>query len=312
MLKRRGINDVSQLKGGIHRYLEEYGNEGYFRGMNFVFDQRVAMTPSECQKTDADDNKKSTASHEVVGKCLTCETPYDELSGDRICTVCRDPVLVCPACESKLREYHCRRHWAWRHCYFTFLEVFPRDELVQQRAELLKIRDSLTNRNMRRTLMRQVEKVDERVRNLDQRIATVDPRAPRRCRTCMESGVVCDGNCWGFWKTDTQRAPNDASLPLFPVQIGDMVEPGPHWNALRLGTPYKESGDLCCGKVVEVKSWGSGGSHLDSVAVQWDLDSIPTNRRADRVPQIYRWGSIALDGTRMYDVQKKEGCPFPA
>jgi predicted sulfurtransferase len=39
MLKKRGVRDVSQLKGGIHRYLEEYGDQGFFKGRNFVFDQ---------------------------------------------------------------------------------------------------------------------------------------------------------------------------------------------------------------------------------------------------------------------------------
>jgi predicted sulfurtransferase len=37
MLKKRGVEDVSQLQGGIHRYLEEYPN-GFFKGKNFVFD----------------------------------------------------------------------------------------------------------------------------------------------------------------------------------------------------------------------------------------------------------------------------------
>jgi predicted sulfurtransferase len=30
MLRKRGVKDVSQLKGGIHRYLEEFGYDGYF------------------------------------------------------------------------------------------------------------------------------------------------------------------------------------------------------------------------------------------------------------------------------------------
>lgn len=299
MLKRRGVSDVSQLKGGIHRYLEEYGDKGFFHGRNFVFDQRIAMTPSECQNTS------TGTAHDVVGRCVACEAPFDELSGSRICTVCRDPVLVCPTCQNTLREYHCRRHAAWKSAYFTFLDIFSREELVSQRNELVEIRDALDNKNMRRTLLRQVRKVEARLYDLDEGNATVDPKAPRRCRTCMESRELCDGLCWGFWRAGSERKATSSTPPLCSIEIGAFVEPGPDWNALRLGTHLKDSGGLRCGKVIEVKSWGSGGSNLDSVVVQWDEDSIPKKRRADRVPQIYRFGVIALDGRRMYDIQKK-------
>ena len=35
---------------------------------------------------------------EVVGRCLDCNTPFDQFSGTVVCTVCRLPVLVCPSC----------------------------------------------------------------------------------------------------------------------------------------------------------------------------------------------------------------------
>eukprot|EP00977_Amphora_coffeiformis_P008217 scaffold1842_cov148-Amphora_coffeaeformis.AAC.1 len=304
MLKRRGVEDVSQLKGGIHRYLEEFGCKGYFRGMNFVFDQRVAMTPSECQDSIASDSDQSST-YDVVGKCVSCEAAFDELSGSRICTVCRDPLLVCPSCQSKMREYHCRRHKDWKECYFTFLEVFDSEHLVQQRKDLLNLRDSLVNKNMRRTLMKQVEKIDARLKDIKSGMANVDPNAPRRCRTCMDPLTKCDGLCWGFWKATALREANESTPPILPIEVGDRVEPGPHWNTMRLGTHTKDNDGARSGKVVEVKSWGSGGSEMDSVTVRWDEDSIPENRRSDRVPQIYRFGVIALDGSRLYDVQKR-------
>ena len=43
MLKQRGVEDVSHLSGGIHRYLEKYGKDGFYKGKVFVFDQRVAL-----------------------------------------------------------------------------------------------------------------------------------------------------------------------------------------------------------------------------------------------------------------------------
>ncbi|GKZ01018.1 hypothetical protein MPSEU_001053200 [Mayamaea pseudoterrestris] len=203
MLKKRGVKDVSQLKGGIHRYLEEFGDDGYFRGLNFVFDRRVAMSASEA-KESLDEAKQST--QEVVGRCFECDTPFEEVSGSNICTVCRDVCLMCHDCKAKLREYHCRRHAAWKKCYFTFLEVFDRDELDVQRQMLVAFRDATMkpdpqkNKNMRRTLTKQIDKVAERIQELDLQTATFDRNAPQRCRSCFEPSSKCDGCCWGFWK----------------------------------------------------------------------------------------------------------------
>lgn len=191
MLRKRGVDDVCQLKGGIHRYIEEFGDKGLFRGKTFVFDQRVSAMDS-------------SSSSDVVGKCVECAAPFDEISGSRLCTVCRDLVLVCPKCQSSLREYHCRRHSVWKHCYFTFLEVFDADELRSQKVQLEELRESMNTpgkyKNMRRTLMRQIKKVENRLNELECGKAKADREAPRRCRTCMKIDDVCDGRCWGFWK----------------------------------------------------------------------------------------------------------------
>ena len=125
MLRARGVDDVSQLSGGIHRYIEQYSTSesgGLFRGRNFVFDHRVS-TPS-CVSTTS----KTSA---IVGRCVepSCAAPYDELSGARVCTVCRDFVLVCPRCVQGLRELHCAAHQYLRDCYFTFIDGFTADEL---------------------------------------------------------------------------------------------------------------------------------------------------------------------------------------
>ena len=200
MLKKRGVNDVSQLKGGIHRYLEEYGDNGLFRGLNFVFDQRVAMTPSECNVGVSDSSNAGDGSHEVVGKCIECATPFDELSGSRICTVCRVLVLVCPSCTKTLREYHCRRHQSWKNSYFTFLQVFDQDELRAQYSNLCTLRDSSSNKNVRRTLLKQMDKVQSHIASLDEGRISVCRDANRQCRSCMMSTDVCNGLCWGFWK----------------------------------------------------------------------------------------------------------------
>lgn len=243
MLKQRGVTDVAQLSGGIHRYLETYGAAGFFRGKNFVFDQRVAQTPSECllqsrrqcsldssnignktNKTTTGTNKEtglrtkrqehlqskddSIPKDVVVGKCIECKAAFDELFGSRICTVCRDLVLVCSGCQSTLREYHCNRLEKFKTCYYTFLEVFTVDELLHQKHELQRLLrlpeylPAIHHRNVRRTVSRQMEKIAERIQALETGNVIYEERSgPRRCRTCRESRTVCDGRCWGFWKT---------------------------------------------------------------------------------------------------------------
>ena len=41
----KGYQNVYQLEGGIHRYLEKFPDGGVFKGKNFVFDRRVAVPP---------------------------------------------------------------------------------------------------------------------------------------------------------------------------------------------------------------------------------------------------------------------------
>ena len=41
-LKQLGVEEVYQLKGGVHKYLEEFPQGGEWNGKNFVFDKRVS------------------------------------------------------------------------------------------------------------------------------------------------------------------------------------------------------------------------------------------------------------------------------
>ncbi|VEU37475.1 unnamed protein product [Pseudo-nitzschia multistriata] len=218
LLKRRGVEDVNQLSGGIHRYLEKYGNTGHFKGLNFTFDKRVAMKPNFatefCNDTgkdlESDDHKAPSCddtkddSYDIVGRCVECDDPFDELCGSRVCTVCRDLVLVCEKCRSRssLREYHCKRHSEWKNCYFSFLEIFDLNELEAQLNALRALRDEDSMaKSVRRTLTRQINKVESRIRAVNDGSQSVDKNAPRRCRSCQEVlGQACDGKCWGFWR----------------------------------------------------------------------------------------------------------------
>lgn len=189
MLRKRGVDDVNQLQGGIHRYLEAYPDGGLFRGKNFVFDHRVAVTPT--------DNKCDVV---VVGRCLECNAAYDRLSANRICTVCRALVLVCDSCEERIREYHCEKHLFLKNCYFTFLNVFDGEELTRQMDELKHILTTHPNATSSRRVRQTINKQIIKVKNLLKQGYLVDKNAPRRCRMCLLTSDKCDGYCWGFWK----------------------------------------------------------------------------------------------------------------
>lgn len=57
---------IYQLEGGIVKYAEKYGNEGYYEGKCFVFDDRVAVP------VDTTENAK------ILGNCYHCAQVCDE------------------------------------------------------------------------------------------------------------------------------------------------------------------------------------------------------------------------------------------
>ncbi|KAL7509204.1 hypothetical protein ACHAXN_007369 [Cyclotella atomus] len=349
MLKKRGVEDVSHLSGGIHRYLEKYASEGFYEGKCMVFDQRVALDPDSLRVENDESHASETGQRKeqsagVVGKCIECQVRYDKLSGANLCTVCRDLILICPTCRESKHEYHCDRHQSWKNAYFTFLDGFTTDELQKQSTELKQLHDSYEpkeSKNVRRTLRKQMDKVHHRIDELRAGSAQVGT-STKRCRTCFESEDICDGLCWGFWKHSQTSRRQDIKLePIITVSVGDRVRPGPNWNVFRLGTKFKtvdsnhlkkmntdtqnnhhESGaELKTGTVVQVKSWCSGeGDENDCVAVAWDDSPAVSCSRRKRKRQlqsssdedhstllsqtdIYRWGNLARNGQRVYDVE---------
>ncbi len=57
--------NLYQLEGGIVKYAEKYGNEGYYEGKCFVFDERLAVP------VDTSENAK------IIGNCLHCNNSCD-------------------------------------------------------------------------------------------------------------------------------------------------------------------------------------------------------------------------------------------
>ena len=106
--------------------------------------------------------------------------------------------MICPSCRDKLHEFHCERHQRWKDVYFTFLERFTAEELEKQKEGLQSLHDSLylpakKHKNVRKTLRKQMEKIDARVNDIKDGKAVIEQNVKRRCRTCFESDDICDG-----------------------------------------------------------------------------------------------------------------------
>uniref|UniRef100_A0A8D0GMZ1 Thiosulfate sulfurtransferase/rhodanese-like domain-containing protein 2 n=1 Tax=Sphenodon punctatus TaxID=8508 RepID=A0A8D0GMZ1_SPHPU len=83
-LRSKGIcKEVYQLKGGIHKYLEEFP-DGFYRGKLFVFDERYALSSNE----------------DVISVCQYCGILWDQY---QLCSSqhCRQLVLTCSQCRGK-------------------------------------------------------------------------------------------------------------------------------------------------------------------------------------------------------------------
>ncbi len=89
---------VYQIAGGIHRYIEQYP-DGFFRGKNYVFDQRITVA----------------ANNDILGTCLHCKIPSDEYFNclNALCNKHFTSCLSCieafaktcsPKCQSLLSE----------------------------------------------------------------------------------------------------------------------------------------------------------------------------------------------------------------
>jgi hypothetical protein len=211
---------VSQLSGGIHRYLEEYGSAGHFAGANFVFDSR---------------GQQKLAGAAVVGRCTYCQCPEDTITSDRVCAVCRDAVLVCDACRGPRRGvYFCSDHAPSFDApdfknvlYHAFLDPFTEEDLAAQKAGLEAlcakggIMSDKTFRRRRRAVSKKCRMLDARMKVLKEGGATIDEGVVIRCRSCSRpssfahastvgvggEATCCVGECWGF-----HRDPEDADV----------------------------------------------------------------------------------------------------
>jgi len=84
-LKNQGIDDVYQLEGGIHRYLDAFPEDGgFWKGKNYTFDKRF---------------NHGASSAEVISTCVYCEKPWDRYQAQKKCGKCNMEVILCKECQ---------------------------------------------------------------------------------------------------------------------------------------------------------------------------------------------------------------------
>ena len=148
----------------------------------------------------------------IVGRCVECQQPFDEFDPHCVCTVCREPSLVCRECQAQLMEYHCVRHAHLKTCYFSNLQAYMDEtqlerQLVELDEHLQAIAVGRRFRQKRKTLQKQMDRVRERLQQLRHDVAAgggssetakgVDQSKHRQCRNCGD--VACTGRCWGYY-----------------------------------------------------------------------------------------------------------------
>jgi len=86
-LKSKGVaKEVYQIAGGIHRYIQAFPN-GFFKGKNYVFDDRIALR----------------ASSDVLAQCSLCAIAADEYH-NCINASCNIQFIACSPCIVKYQD----------------------------------------------------------------------------------------------------------------------------------------------------------------------------------------------------------------
>jgi len=85
LLANKGLTNIYQLEGGIHRYLDAYAEDGgIWVGKNYVFDKRF---------------NHGAAKGTVVSNCCCCNEPWDRYQAQEKCRICKMEVIVCRQCQ---------------------------------------------------------------------------------------------------------------------------------------------------------------------------------------------------------------------
>jgi UPF0176 protein len=92
-MKNRGFKEVYQIKGGIVRYGNAFGDDGLWDGSLYTFDDRLTI--------DFSDHTK------LIGTCAHCDGPTKEF---RNCQkpACHQLVLLCDPCYGRHLDMPCK------------------------------------------------------------------------------------------------------------------------------------------------------------------------------------------------------------
>ena len=77
---------VYQVEGGIHRYIEKYP-DGFFRGKNYVFDNRITVK----------------VNNDILSQCLLCKCKSDDYT-NCLNAICNKHFTVCGDCTTKFKN----------------------------------------------------------------------------------------------------------------------------------------------------------------------------------------------------------------
>jgi UPF0176 protein len=93
VMKNRGFKEVYQMKGGIVRYGNAFGDDGLWEGSLYTFDDRLTI--------DFSDHTK------LIGTCAHCDGPTKEF---RNCQkpACHQLVLLCDPCYDRHLDMPCK------------------------------------------------------------------------------------------------------------------------------------------------------------------------------------------------------------
>ena len=86
LMKNRGFKEVYQIDGGIVKYGEKFGDEGFWEGNLYIFDGRM--------------NHKFSANAKDIGECIHCTKNTSRFinCADKSCNILK---LVCEECTDK-------------------------------------------------------------------------------------------------------------------------------------------------------------------------------------------------------------------
>jgi UPF0176 protein len=92
VMKKRGFEEVYQVKGGIVRYGKERGDSGLWEGSLYTFDSRMALD--------------FTPQAKVIGECEKCSAPTKQFYNCATVT-CHELVLLCNDCAQNENNKSC-------------------------------------------------------------------------------------------------------------------------------------------------------------------------------------------------------------